>query len=75
MPDHFGPRTAGALVDAICDRFSRLDRAALERYRGGRAGLVALVAEAHDLTRAEAAEQLDWIVAHAPRPGLKPHAA
>lgn len=52
-----------ALVDRICDWFTQLDRAALKAFRGDRARLVGLVAEAHDLTRAEAAEQLDWVTA------------
>ncbi len=48
-----------AFVDRLCAWFPYFDRAALRRFRGDRQKLVTYLADSHDLTEAEASEQLD----------------
>ena len=54
-----------ALVEGLCLWFRHADPAALGRFRGDGAKLVTYLADCHDLTEAEAAEQLEiYLAAH-----------
>ena len=49
-----------AFVDRLCAWFPYFDAEAVRRFRGDRDKLVTYLADSHDLTEAEASEQLDW---------------
>ncbi len=54
-----------AYVGRLCSWFPYFDEDAVRRFRGDRAKLVTYLADSHDLTEAEACEQLDmWFETH-----------
>ncbi len=74
MPRIAFPQDWPAVADRLCLWFPHFDSAALRRFRGDRAKLVTYLAESHDLTEAEAAEQLEmWFetAGLAARPGAR----
>ena len=57
-----------SIAECLAREFRHLDAAALRRFRGDREKLVTYIADAHDLTLAEAAETLeDWLTIHGRR--------
>ncbi|ROU04159.1 hypothetical protein [Histidinibacterium lentulum] len=51
-----------SVAEELAQEFRHLDAAALRRFRGDREKLVTYLADAHELTRCEAAETLDdWL--------------
>ncbi len=58
MPWTFVTRDWPAFVEQLCAWFPYFDEDAVRRFRGDRSKLVTYLAETHDLTEAEASDQL-----------------